>query len=239
MQLVYQSGAWLVGFALQLMLIAALVRGEYRRYPFVFLFVIVDFLTSVIEVRPSIAFASLPLEQQRMYAKLYWWDERIIQAVVFLMVISLVYKAAAQWRPRRLLLLGIIFGTLTFASISLLVHYSPALPPGKWMTPWTRDLNFCAAILDLVLWALLLAAPKPDYRLLMVSGAFGIQFTGGAIGQALLSMSTTYAAYFIPVVNLACLYICWQAFRPAPKNSGTKGRRSKTEETPLTHPVPK
>ncbi len=39
------------------------------------------------------------------------------------------------------------------------------------MTPWTRDLNFGAAILDMGLWALLIGSQRKDRKLLLVTGA--------------------------------------------------------------------
>jgi protein-S-isoprenylcysteine O-methyltransferase Ste14 len=87
------------------------------------------------------------------------------------------------------------------------------------MTPWFRNLNFSAAILDMGLWALLIGARRKDYRLLMISGALGIQFTAGAIGQAFRQVthsshsSVQVTGYLIAFANLACLYIFWQAFR--------------------------
>ena len=88
------------------------------------------------------------------------------------------------------------------------------------MTRLTRDLNFCAAILDLGLWALLIGSRQKDYKLLLVTGALGIQFTGGAIGQALRGMSpaiVTAASDFTVITNLVRLYIWWRAFRGKPK----------------------
>jgi hypothetical protein len=88
------------------------------------------------------------------------------------------------------------------------------------MTQWTRDLNFCAAILDLGLWALLIGSRKKDYKLLLVTGALGIQFAGGAIGQSLRDMSpgiVTVAGDFTVIASLARVYIWWQAFRGKPR----------------------
>jgi len=235
MQLAFQVCALLVGLPLQLAVIAALLRGAYRRYPFVLLYVIVDFLTTALEIRPSLAYrtATTP-EMKRSFATLYWWDERIIQAVVFLMVITLVYRATAQFRPRRVLLLGVVAVTASFAAVTFFIHFDPTLPSWDWMTPWTRDLNFGAAILDLGLWAALIGARDKDYTLLMVAGAMGIQFTGGAIGQAARNMSP--AAHmvmgdFIALANLACLYIWWHAFRLPEKV------RSKVRARPGSEPA--
>ena len=94
------------------------------------------------------------------------------------------------------------------------------------MTPWTRDLNFGAAILDMGLWALLIGSQRKDRKLLLVTGALGIQFTGAAIGQALREMSSassvvTIAGDFVVLTNLARLYIWWQAFRDPNKASSS------------------
>ena len=84
------------------------------------------------------------------------------------------------------------------------------------MTPWIRDLDFGAAILALGLWAVLLNSREKDYRILMVAGGLGIQFTGGAIGQAGRDLSHSLWVVMgdlTYLTNLMCLYIWWQAFR--------------------------
>jgi hypothetical protein len=154
---------------------------------------------------------------------MFWFNERIMQVLVFVLVISLVYRATKHLRPRRSLLTGTICGTLLVAAISLWVHYyDPSLAVGRYryMTPWTRDLNFCAAVLDLGLWALLIGSRKKDYQLLLVTGGLGIQFAGGAIGQSLRDMSpaiVTAASDFTVIASLARVYIWWRAFRGKPQ----------------------
>jgi len=223
MNLVLQVGVYAVGLLLQVLTINAMRRGAYRRYPFLFLYVIGDFVTALLEIQPRIAYDSGSEEAKRNWAKIFWIDEWIIQALVFLLVISLVYKAAAHLRPRRVLLLGLVGGTILFAGVSFLFHYSPELKMGRWMTPWTRDMYFAAAVLDLGLWAMLIQSREKDRRLLMVSGALGIQFTTAAIGQALREIThaaVSFTAVLITLGSLACIYIWWQAFRqPAPRPS--------------------
>ena len=92
------------------------------------------------------------------------------------------------------------------------------------MTPWMRNLNFYAAILDLGLWALLIGSRQKDYKLLLITGALGIQFTGGAIGQALRFSAPAIVAAasdFMMIANLARIYIWWQAFRGSKGDSAT------------------
>ena len=224
MKAVFQVGAYLLGVPLECMVIAALLRGDYRRYPFVFLYAVVDLLLTVLEIQPSMASSSGTLEARRTWAKMFWFNERIMQVLVFVLVISLVYKATKHLRPRRSLLTGTICGTLLVAAISFWVHYyDPNLAVGRYryMTPWTRDLNFCAAVLDLGLWALLIGSKKKDYQLLLVTGALGIQFAGGAIGQSLRDMSpaiVTAASDFTVITGLTGLYLWWRAFRGKPQS---------------------
>jgi hypothetical protein len=221
MEQAFQVAAYLFGLPLELMVIAVLLRrGEYRRYPFVFLYAVFDFLLTVIEIQPAISRSSASPEAKKQFALMFWVDERIMQVLTFVLVISLVYAATKHLRPRRTLLIGIICGTVLFAAISFWVHYDPTPPTGYYMTRWTRDLNFCAAILDLGLWVLLIGSRQKDYKLLLISGGLGIQFAGGAIGQALRDMSPVIvriAGDFVVITNLARLYIWWQAFRGKPK----------------------
>jgi hypothetical protein len=227
MQLVYQIAAYAIGLTLGLMIVAVLLRGQWKQYPFVFAYVLGDFLTSVLEIQPGLQYRSATPAARKSFTLLYYWDERIIQVLVFLLVISLIYRAAAHLKRRPTLMLGVISGIVLFAGVTLLIYFKPGGPTGRWITPWLRNLNFSAAILDLGLWALLIGAKRKDYKLLLISGALGIQFTGGAIGQALRQMSDAsvyLTAYFMPLPNLACLYIFLQAFRIRPAEQPPVGQ---------------
>ena len=59
---------------------------------------------------------------------MFWINERIMQVLVFLLVISLVYDATEHLRPRRTLLTGIVCGTMLVAAISFLYHYYDPTP---------------------------------------------------------------------------------------------------------------
>jgi hypothetical protein len=217
MHLAVQITSYVIGLTLELMIMAVLLRGQWKEYPFVFAYVLGDFLTTVLEIGPGLQYAGATAQVKRSYALLYWWNERIMQVLVFLLVISLIYRATAHKKTRHILLLGVICGILLFAGITLFIDYDPGSGHlGRWITPWLRNLNFCAAILDLGLWALLIGSPGKNYRLLMVSGALGIQFTGSAIGQAarqLSHSSVELTAYLIALSTQICLFILWRAFR--------------------------
>ena len=88
------------------------------------------------------------------------------------------------------------------------------------MTPWLRDLNFCSAVLDLALWALLIGR-KRDHQLLLLSGALGVQFTTGAIGSSLQDLAirshsrpiSLAGGLIVMVGTVFRMYIWWRALR--------------------------
>jgi hypothetical protein len=216
MGLVLQIAGYVAALSLQILILNAMRKGAWRRYPFVFLYVLVDLITNVLEIQPTLTYDSLSADARRQWLRLYWWDERILQALSFLMVISLIYRASTHTAPRRTLILLLVGGSLLFALGSLWIYYDPHVTTGKWMTRWSRNMNFCAAILDLGLWATLIRAREKDQRTLMIAGALGLQFTAGAIGQALRDVAHETVGFTSVIIvsgNLICLYIWWQAFR--------------------------
>ncbi|HLK69206.1 MAG TPA: hypothetical protein VKU19_37495 [Bryobacteraceae bacterium] len=222
MGLALQVISYLIAIPLELLAIAGMLRGPYRRYPFLFVYIIVDFLTAVVEMRVNLPFIAGNKTLEHIMVRYYWIDDAILEVLVYAAVISLIYYATATLQSRRVMRLSLIVFAVLFAGISFLIHYVPDLDRlGVWMTPWSSNLSFCAAILDLALWAILIASREKDRQLLMLSGALGIQFTGVAIGQSLRNLSQRSHSFFIlytgngvlVLTNIAFLYILWQAFR--------------------------
>jgi len=228
MRIAVQTLTWLVWFPLDLLVIAALLRGPYRRFPFVFAYTVAMLFTAVVEV------AAYPgyfpgTRLAHTFAHYYWVDEGIRQGLLFAVVISLVYLATIGARARGLVRTSLIASAVLFAAISFLIHYDRLAVTSRWMTLCTRDLNFSSALLDLALWAILLAARKPDGQLLMLSGALGIQFTSEAIGQTVRNQFPAIllaADMTIIAANLACLYIWWHVFRTSPVRNASVPVRS-------------
>ena len=74
-------------------------------------------------------------------------------------------------------------------------------------------------VLDLILWSLLIAARRPDRRLLLLSGGLGMLLTGAIMGESLrhLSRSLVLAGILLEVgTSMFGLYIWWRALRLAP-----------------------
>ena len=214
-----------VGLPLELLIIAALLRGGYRRFPLVFAYTIADFLATIVELPSGLGYVRSVPWAANAYAAVYWLNETILQVLIYAVVMSLIYQATGKLRSRRIVRASLIAGAILFAGISFLIHRDPALNMGSFMTPWIRDLNLSSAILDLALWALLIASREKDHRLLLLSGGLGILFTGEAIGEstrdlALRSHSRGISLFgnsLIMLTNLLFLYIWWQALRAAPE----------------------
>ena len=221
MRVVLQYAGWLIGLPLELLIIGTLLRGPYRRFPFLLLYSVALFLTTVIEISVNQAyFSGIRFAHSR--ATYYWIDEAIRQALIFAVVISLTYLATSNLRSRKLVRAGLIAGAIILAGALFLIHYDSHAVVGKWtwMTLWVRDIDFAAAFLDLGLWTLLLASRHKDTQLLMLSGGLGIQFAGEAIGQSLrylFQWPLSPGDLVGMITNLVGLWIWWQALRrPAP-----------------------
>lgn len=208
----------LLWFPLVLLVIAALLRGACRRYPLVFVYTLASFLTAVVEVAAYFGYAA-GTRLAYTFAQYYWVDDGIRQALLFAVVISLVYQSTQEVRARGLVRVSLIGGALLIAGVSFFIHYDPRAAISKWMTLWTRDLDFSSAILDLALWMILLGTRTYDGELLTLTGALGIRFTGEAIGHALRNQFPgilLVADTIVVLANLTCFYIWWQVFRAAP-----------------------
>lgn len=222
-----QVCGWLVGVPLEFLLVAALLRGAYRQFPFVFAFASALMVTTLVEIPANVSSVLHPRDLQALkhFAKIYWINQVILQALILAVVISLIDQAATHVRSRRLVRAVLIVGAVLFAGISFASHYSPTMKFfGHWMTPWTRDLSFGSAILDLGLWGILISSRRGDRRVLLISGALGMQFAGEAIGEALQSLTIAKrinsldlaGAIITMLAGLACLYVWWRTFRPVP-----------------------
>ena len=231
MRFAIQLCGLVIGLPLQLLIIGALLRGGYRRFPFLFVYIIGDFLTTVVEVPSAVGYDRGGQWAASAFPAVFWFNLVVMQVLVYAVVMSLIYQATGQLRSRRIVRVLLIAGAILFAGISYLIHWNPALNTGSFMTPWIRDLNFCSSVLDLALWAMLIAAREKDQQLLMLSGGLGIQFAGEAMGRSIRqlalhtrshAMSLT-GAVLILLADLMFLYIWWQALRTAPVGKQQRG----------------
>ena len=96
---VIQVCGWLVGLPLEFLVISALARGPYRRFPLVFVYAIAVFVTTLVEIPPFVeTFVTGDAAILKHAARVYWVDEVILQVLVFAVVISLIDQAISTSR---------------------------------------------------------------------------------------------------------------------------------------------
>jgi hypothetical protein len=186
--------------------------------------VIGDFLTTGVEIPSALGYHRGMQWAAFAFPAVHWFNVVVMQVLVYAVVMSLIYQATGKLQTRRIVRASLIVGAILFAGASFLIHRNPALNMGSFMTPWTRDLSFCSTILDLALWALLIASREKDHRLLLLSGGLGIQFTGEAIGTSIVQLAlrnrsrtlSLSGGVVMVLADLMFLYIWWQAFRMEP-----------------------
>lgn len=204
-----------VGAILQLLVIASLLKGQhYKRFPFLFLYLIVLFLTGVADAS---AFLEIGVwtDVSRRY---FWLNDAIRQSLMFTVVISLVFEALRQ-SPLAWLRGWLLSGAAIFAVLSVVLTSMPNLD--TWMTTIVRNLSFCAVVLNVALWLALARNRLRDRLLLLVSGGLGLQMAGEAIGHSVRQMAIAAGSrMFVRLGNvvlilahLLCLYVWLRAFQ--------------------------
>jgi hypothetical protein len=239
MQVALRLITYLAGIPLEVLVIAALLRVPFRRFALVFAYMTAFFLATILESALLVTSSMGDRQAWSLYVRCYWIDDWVLLALVFSVVIGFIYQATSRLRARRLVRAAVIGGAVLFAAASFLAHYKADLGIGEWMTPWTSDLNFCAAILDLSLWALLIASRDNERYLLLLSGGLGVQFTGQAIGESIRHLAQPHQSTAISIfggiveiaANLVFLYIWLQAFRRlAPNGTAAKADLNRQRE---------
>lgn len=233
---------YLVWFPLAVLVISAILRCGVRRYPLIFTYMTVTLLLAVAEMPSALSVHGTHRNQAQalLHERLYAVSQGVTHFLIFAVVVNFVLRATKELPTRHAVRTALAVGAPLFIAVSFLVHYNGAVAIGVWMTPWTRDLNFCAAIVDMILWALLLSSRKRDQMLLLLAGGMGIMFAGDAITDAIRSIALharsftiwVSAAVFSVISNGTSLYVWWQAFRRqgvadgpmAPRQSSTASR---------------
>ncbi len=208
---------WIFGAILQVLVLSALLRGPYRKYLFLTVYVVVLLLTTVVEAAALLDTGYISLAQRRYY----WINDSIRQILLFVIVFGLIHRAMDQDPKRGAVERLLLLGAVTVAGTSFLINSHLKL--SKLMTSVGLYLSFFSAILNLVLWSILLRVRFRDRQLLAITGGLGVQFTAEAIGQALrhLSPTTVYAGNIIMATgHLFCMYFWWMALRVRERKPG-------------------
>lgn len=210
-----------IGFLLEILIISAVLRHGRRTYALVLVYSVVLFLTSVVEAAAILA----PRTGWTLVTRDYYWvGEFLRQFLIFSIIIWFTYRRLLHSPAGRRAARWLVAAAILFTAASIALTRNPLL--NLWFTTASRNLSFCALILNLILWGVLLRDRRRDRRMLTVSGGLGIQMAGQAIGQSLrqmygLSRSLVWAGNLVIVAShLLSLYILWTAFRGPTETDG-------------------
>lgn len=210
-----------VGLPLQVLVVAALLRGSWRRFPLLLAFATVELVSSLVQA-PGALESMLGRHPPGLpYWVTYWIGELITQLLLYAVVISLLYRAAERLRAARAARVLLILAACLVVGGTFWANYNPALMRGVWLTPWFRDLNFTCALMDVVLWMSLIVTRGRDRQVLLLSGGLGVQFAGASVGESLRQMAMRSRSHplaltggmIVVAANLFRLYAWWRALR--------------------------
>lgn len=224
----YQFVLWIIGGVLQVMVLAALIRGAFRKFPFLFAFCIILFLTTVVEIAAT-------TEVGLLNYTYYYYDEILRQTGILAIVVSLILKSTPPGPKRAPFARMVIAGAILFWLVSLWACHNERV--GHWMNALDRNLSFGSAILNLLLWSRLMVYRSRDRQILLISSGLGLQMAGQAIGMSLIALSRDY--YFtgsnIAVFSsFLCSFVWWRALRRTPAVEATR-----TALPPIDRTAPK
>ncbi|HBY64042.1 MAG TPA: hypothetical protein DEH78_29825 [Solibacterales bacterium] len=202
--------------ALQLGVLSVLVRGRWREFPTLAVYLVGMFAATVVS-------NSLYFERGAWSAgmsRYYWVLETCVTILLTALVLSFVQRALDKRPSKAPTVRLVIGGAILVTAGSILYELAASHAFGMLMANVTRNLGFWVAVANLVLWMKMIGGGEFDRTVLMLSGGIGLQSAGHAIATSLTILSYNMAAlaYYAAVVShLLCLLIWLKALRAAPK----------------------
>jgi hypothetical protein len=198
-----------VSLLFQVLIITALVRGPYKRYPFLLLLLVSEFLSTIVNLAAILDFHHYT-QDTVMY---YWVGEGITFSALFLCQVQMLYQSIDE-EKRAGRLSHLILGTMLFMGLATWQAYDHSF--NRWMTQIARNFSFGSMFVNLTLWTLLIR--RMERQRLLVTAGLGIQLAGDAIGHSLRQMSRsliTGGNVILVLTYLLRLYIIWRALSPS------------------------
>lgn len=199
-----------IGGALALIsVLVLLLRGPARKFWALLVYVAWELLSNLalssFDLVYNAALVGANVSEQavnKLYSRLYWTNDVIVDVLRFLLVIWLTYRATSGG-PKRASI-GRLLSAIVAVALALPFLLFPMFPKGprpwpeaSWFNSTSELLNFGAAVMNLVLWGVLLADRKRDPQLAVVSVGLGVVVTGAAISYGLRHLIPA-EAIFIP-----------------------------------------
>ena len=197
-----------------MLVLSVMLRGAWREYPLVFVYVIASTLSTVIQISCKHYFGP----RSREFIRAYWTLDFISTFLILVLIIHLIRTAMAghshRWSVYGGLLLGLV--VLAVGTVFYMQHTMRHFSLGLWMTRLGRDYYFMAMLLNAVLWFRLLKVNHPDRRLYLITSGMGLALSGAAIAHALRTVGqlVALAGLLLVFTYFGKLYIWYVALRP-------------------------
>jgi hypothetical protein len=200
------------------MVLSAMLKGYIRSYPFIFSYIIVNLLSTVVQFSTKYYFG----ERSREFAMAYWVSDFAGTLLLLLIIIHLVRMAMTGHKHQLtvywgLLLGAAVIGVASYFKIHSMGLSSKAIP--RLMTTLGRDYYFSAVILNLMLWVALVRTNHPNKQLYLLTSGQGLQLSGAAVAHALRGAGREYwfvANVFLITTYLANLIVWYVALKRFP-----------------------
>jgi len=199
------------GLLLEVCLVILIIwRGAISAYPWFFSYALAHFVADVVQI---VVLHESGRSSHR-YNNVYWIDAIVLDALLFLTVITLTYKAL-EGKPHQsasgrilLVIVGLTF-LLPFA-----VFYHKGLFSYRWLVGARQMLLFGAAVMNLALWTAIISMRPREPRLLTVSAGVGMATAGTALFYGIVPFTSgtlkSVADILLGLTQaLAVLICCW------------------------------
>jgi hypothetical protein len=203
-----------VAIVCYVILLQLLLRSHLKSYLILFINLLVLLFTCVIDFGLYFGAGARGFSSDQVRL-VYYSNDLIRQAMVYLLVISLILSAVRGSERFRWLGRWLVLGAALLALLFAVVHRDDRL--ALWMTNVIRNLSLVAMLMNLLLWVLLMKKRTADRTLLLVTTGLGLQMAGEAMGQSLrlIGASTTALGNVVLVLaHLSCLLVWFLAFKP-------------------------
>jgi len=215
-----------------LLILILLLRGPIGKFRIVLFYVAWELLATaaltifdVLYKSPAQVNNVARADAVQWYARLYWSNDVIVDLFRFILVIVLTYRATAPGAKRAPIgrVLGGTIAVTMLLPFLLFPMGSNAWPKAAWFNSTSELLNFGAAIMNLGLWAALIANRQRDRQFVAVSMGLGILVTGTAISYGVRHFFSpqdrSIPDLFLMLVQLGAWTVWCLAFWPAPARS--------------------
>lgn len=200
----------LAAAVLQVCLLSEMLRGPYRRFPFLFAWSTVTILVYVL----GAAFLVDTGRWTRQTAKVFWATDGLQDVFFFAAMVGLLWITLERGHARRRTLLWLTAAALGYSAVCLGLSHAPRL--NLWMTRFQQYLSFGCMLVNLVVWTML--AKRPDPAALLVSAGCGICLAGDAIGHSLRQLSPQFVFtgnMVLSLTHLLTVFVFWRGMRQA------------------------